>query len=143
MGVAFVGRAGELLDKVLASIGLDPNRDILVTNVVKCMPPDDRSPHAEEVHACLPYLDRQVQLQKPRIILLLGAIAHKYVSGMSEFSMEKQAGRIFTLSRYNLPAMVLYHTAFLLRDPRFKKTMWTHMKQLRRFLHEEAIIQIS
>jgi DNA polymerase len=135
-GKAFVGRAGELLDKILESIGLDSNHDVLIVNVVKCKPAIDRSPTASEAEACLPYLERQIELMRPRVILLLGAVALKWIDpGRGEFTMEAEAGRFFTLKRWpGVQLMVLYHPAFLLRDPRKKRVMWDHMKALRDFL---------
>jgi DNA polymerase len=135
-GLAFVGRAGELLDKILAAIGLDSDQDVLIANVTKCKPPIDRSPTAAEAEACLPYLERQIELVRPRVILLLGAVALKWIDPTrGEFTMEEEAGRFFTLKRFpGVQLMVLYHPAFLLRDPRKKKVMWEHMKSLREFL---------
>lgn len=142
-GFAFVGRAGELLDKIFAAIGMDTNKDLLITNVVKCMPPTDRSPQSGEVAACLPYLEKQIDLVKPKVVVLLGAVALKYVTGEygvpnsteKEFSMEEEAGKFFTIPRYaGTQFMVLYHPAFLLRDPSKKKIMWEHIQKLRDFL---------
>jgi DNA polymerase len=134
---AFVGRSGELLDKIMASIGLDTNRDMLIVNVVKCKAEIDRAPTATEADACLPYLRRQIELMRPRIILLLGAVALKYLvkSRGDEFSMEKEAGHFFTEPEFpGVQFMVLYHPAFLLRDPTKKAVMWEHVKKLRAFL---------
>ena len=75
LGQAFVGRSGELLDKIMASIGLDTNRDLLIVNVVKCKAEIDRGPSAQEVEACFPYLRRQIELMRPKVVLLLGAVA--------------------------------------------------------------------
>ncbi len=139
-GQAFVGRAGEMLDKILASIGLDSNRDVLIINVVKCKPAIDRSPTSAEAEACLPYLERQIELVRPRVVLLLGAVALKWIDpGRGDFTMEEEAGRFFTLNRYpGIQFMVLYHPAFLLRDPRKKSAMWEHMKSLRDYLRGES-----
>lgn len=136
-GIAFVGRAGEMLDKIFMAIGLDSNKDLLIVNVVKCLPPEDRAPLSPEVEACKPYLEKQIALVQPKVVLLLGAVAYKYVSGLSDFSMEEQAGHFFTLPNYpSIQFMVLYHPAFLLRDPRKKKEMWEHVKKLKTFLEE-------
>ncbi len=138
-GKAFVGRSGELLDKIMASIGLDTNRDMLIVNVVKCKAEIDRGPSAPEVEACLPYLRRQIELVKPKVILLLGAVVLKYLvkDRGDEFSMEKEAGKFFTVPEYpDIQFMVLYHPAFLMRDPTKKAVMWEHVKKLRTFLAE-------
>jgi uracil-DNA glycosylase len=142
-GLAFVGRSGELLDKIMASIGLDTNRDVLIGNVIKCKAEMDRGPTAGEVEACLPYLRRQIELMKPKVIVLLGAVALKYLvkDRGDEFSMEKEAGHLFTAPEYpGIQFMVLYHPAFLLRDPRKKADMWEHVKRLRAFLTEQGLL---
>ena len=136
-GMAFVGRSGELLDKIMASIDLDTNRDLLIVNVVKCKAEIDRAPTTHEVEACFPYLRRQIELMRPKVVLLLGAVALKYLvkDRGEEFSMEKEAGRFFTVGDHpGIQFMVLYHPAFLLRDPRKKAVMWEHVKRLRSFL---------
>ena len=141
MGQAFVGRSGELLDKIMASIGLGTNRDLLIVNVVKCRAEVDRAPTATEVEACFPYLRRQIELMRPKVILLLGAVALKYLvkDRGEEFSMEKEAGHFFAVAEYpDVQFMVLYHPAFLLRDPTKKAVMWEHVKKLRTFLAEHG-----
>lgn len=140
-GVAFVGRAGELLDRIMGAIGLDTNTDMLIANVVKCIPAVDRSPLSDEVKACRPFLDRQIELVAPRVVILLGAVALKHLfEEKKDFKMEEEAGRFFTLGRYpGIQFMVLYHPAFLLRDARKKKDMWEHVKSLRNFLRENGL----
>lgn len=141
MGQAFVGRSGELLDKIMASIGLDTNRDMLIVNVVKCRAEIDRAPTAQEAEACFPYLRRQIELMRPKVILLLGAVALKFLvkERGEEFSMEKEAGHFFTVPEYpDVQFMVLYHPAFLLRDPTKKAVMWEHVKKLRGILVERG-----
>ncbi len=135
-GKAFVGRAGQLLDKIMAAIGLETNKDMLIINVVKCRPPENRAPVAIEAQTCRPYLQRQLELVKPKIILLLGATALKHmIPEKKKFSMEQEAGNFFTDSHYpGIQFMVLYHPAYLLYDPRKKETMWQHVKKLRDFL---------
>lgn len=138
-GQAFVGRAGEMLDKIMASINLNSDEDLLIINVVKCLPPTDRSPLSPEVEACRPYLDKQIALVQPKVILLLGAVAYKYVSDSpQDFSMESEAGKFFTLPEYpDIQFMVLYHPAFLLRDPTKKKEMWEHVQKLKNYLNSQ------
>jgi uracil-DNA glycosylase family 4 len=139
-GQAFVGRSGELLDKILASIGVDANRDTLITNVVKCKGEVDRAPTSDEAAACLPFLDKQIALVKPRVVLLLGSVALKWVDpGRRDFKMEEEAGRFFTLERFpGVQLMVLYHPAFLLRDPSKKRDMWEHVQRLKAYLEEHV-----
>ncbi|NQU10683.1 uracil-DNA glycosylase [bacterium] len=140
-GRAFVGRSGELLDRIMASIGLDTDRDLVIANVVKCKAEVDRAPSAGEVEACQPYLQRQIDLVRPQVILLLGAVALQYLvkNRGEEFSMEQEAGRLFTVPEYpGAQFMVLYHPAFLLRDPTKKAVMWEHVKRLRVYLTEHG-----
>lgn len=141
-GKAFVGRAGQLFDQIMGAVGIDTNRDMLIVNVVKCRPPENRSPHGEEAAACLPFLKRQIDLVKPRIILLLGATALKYIDrNKTGFQMSEEAGKFFSLPDY--PAihfMVLYHPAALLYNARLKPAMWEHAKSLRRYLDQHALL---
>ena len=139
-GRAFVGRAGKLLDEIMRSVRLDTERDLLIANIVKCKPPANREPLKEEVNACLPYLRKQIELVRPRVILLLGAVALKHmIPGKTDFSMAEEAGRVFGVQEYpGINFMVLYHPAYLLYDPRKKKEMWEHVKGLERFLKESA-----
>ena len=140
LGQAFVGRSGELLDKILAPIDLVADRDTLITNVVKCKGELDRAPTSDEAAACLPFLDKQIEIVKPRVILLLGSVALKYIDPEHrEIKMEEEAGRFFTLKRYpGVQFMVLYHPAYLLRDPRKKRDMWEHVQHLKAFLTQQA-----
>ncbi len=139
-GRAFVGRAGKLLDEIMKAIRLDTERDLLIANIVKCKPPGNRAPLIEEVAACKPYLLRQIELVKPRIILLLGATALKYmIPGKVDFAMTEEAGTIFRGDEYpGISFMVLYHPAYLLYDPRKKKDMWEHVQALAAFLKESG-----
>lgn len=139
-GQAFVGRSGALLDKILDSIGLEANADTLITNIVKCKPDVDRAPTSDEATACLPFLEKQIELVRPRVVLLLGQVALKWMDpSRKEFKMEEEAGRFFTLSRFpDVQFMVLYHPAFLLRDPRKKRPTWEHVQRLREYLEEHT-----
>ena len=142
VGKPFVGRAGELLDKMLSAINIDSNRDALITNVVRCKPEVDRSPTREEVAACFPFLEKQIALVRPKVILIMGAVALKWVDPeRTDIKMEEEAGRFFTLPRFpGIQLMVMYNPAFLLRDPRKKKDSWEHLKTLRNYLHQEQIL---
>ena len=132
-GRAFVGKAGQLLDKILAAIGLDPDRDTLIVNVVKCRPPGNRAPHAEEAEACLPYLRRQIDLVRPEVIALLGATALRHFDpARKKVSMQQEAGRFFALPSFpGVDFVVLYHPAALLYDASLKPQMWRHVRLLR------------
>ncbi len=129
-GKAFVGRAGQLLDEIMAAVRLDTNRDMIIANVVKCRPPGNRQPQTEEARTCLPFLKKQIQLVRPDCILLLGAVAARYLFAEKKaITMNEEVGRFFNSAEYpGINFMLLYHPAFLLRDPRKKKDMWSHVK---------------
>ncbi len=139
-GKAFVGRAGQLLDELTKSLGFDTNQDSLIINVVKCRPPENRAPKPDEASTCLPFLKKQIEIVKPKIILLLGATALKHVvPEKKEFLMEQEAGNFFNHADYpQIKFMVLYHPAYILRDPRKKPIMLEHLK---RFIAEWKKIQ--
>jgi DNA polymerase len=136
VGKPFVGRAGDLLDKMLAAIGLDSNKDVLIANVTKCRPESDRSPSKTEVDACMPFLEKQIELIGPSVIVILGAVALKWFDpARSDIKMEDEAGKFFELPQFpGIQFVVLYNPAFLLRDPRKKQPTWEHLKALRSFL---------
>ncbi|MBI4388025.1 MAG: uracil-DNA glycosylase [Candidatus Omnitrophica bacterium] len=133
---AFVGRAGQLLDQMMQEAGMDSNRDALIANVVKCRPPENRAPKQEEVDQCFPFLKKQISLIAPEVIVLLGGTALKHlVHNKGEFSMEKEAGKAFTHPDYpGTQFFVLYHPAFILRDPRKKPVMATHLQILKELI---------
>jgi DNA polymerase len=132
-GRAFVGRSGRLLDQMMKDIGFDTEKDCLIVNVVKCRPPANRAPRPIEVAACFPFLKKQIELVKPRFILLLGATALKHVSpDRKGLSMESQVGNFFEHAEYpGIQFMTLYHPAYILRDPRKKPLMAAHLKRFR------------
>lgn len=141
-GQAFVGRAGRLLDKVLLSVGLDSNKDMLIINIVKCRPPNNRRPTLEEAKNCLPFLKKQLEFVKPRVILLLGktAIQHVIPNGKN-IVMKDHVGKFFQVPEFpDSKFILLYHPAFLLRDPRKVTDMLEHLKTLKLFLEDEKII---
>ena len=106
------------------------DQDALIANVVKCRPPDNRRPTKEEAATCLPYLIKQIMLINPRLILLLGATALKYLEPNKKTQpMAKRVGNFFELKEYpRARCFVVYHPAFILRDPRKKDLMRRHLK---------------
>jgi uracil-DNA glycosylase family 4 len=134
-GRAFVGRAGKLLDEIMAAVHLDTERDMLIANVVKCRPPENRTPQREEAASCLPYLRKQIDLVRPDCILLLGATAARHLFPDRKLgSMEEEVGKFFDGPEYpGIKFMLLYHPAYLLRDPRKKKDMGEHVKTFNRW----------
>jgi uracil-DNA glycosylase len=135
-GVAFVGRAGRLLDEMLAEVGIDANRDLLIANVVKSRPPQNRAPTAAEAAACLPYLRKQIELVKPKLILLLGATALKHLlPEKKSCAMKGEVGKVFTAPEFPGASLIcLYHPAYILRDPRKRPEMIAHLRQVRAWL---------
>lgn len=133
-GLAFVGRAGRLFDRIMAAIGIATNRDMLIANIVKCRPPENRAPTAREAETCLPYLEKQIALARPEIILLLGATSLRHLDpSRGTFSMAEEAGRFLSLPRFpDVRFMVLYHPAALLYNARLKPAMWDHVRALRK-----------
>jgi DNA polymerase len=129
-GKAFVGRSGKLLDEMLMELGFDTNKDSLIINVAKCRPPENRRPTEAEALACRPYLEKQLCLVRPKIILLLGATALKHMVGdKKKSSMAGAVGNFFTHPGFpGIRLMVLYHPAYILRDPRKKPRMTEHLQ---------------
>lgn len=140
-GKAFVGRAGKLLDEFLQEIGINSNEDALIINIVKCRPPGNRAPLAEEAHACSPFLARQLALVHPKLIVLLGATALKHLAkDKKEFEMHKEVGKFFNLPEYpGIQFFVIYHPAYLLYDPRKKEVFRSHLKDLGKFIQENQL----
>lgn len=132
LGLPFVGKAGELLTRILASIHLT-RADVYVCNILKCRPPQNRDPLPDEIATCKPYLVKQLQLIQPKIIVCLGRIAAQVLMETTE-SLTQLRGRWFTFD--NIKLMVTYHPAALLRNPGYKSSTWEDMKELRRHYDE-------
>ncbi|MGI5824622.1 MAG: uracil-DNA glycosylase [Bacillota bacterium] len=134
-GLPFVGPAGQLFDKMLASIGLDRSK-VYICNVVKCRPPYNRDPEEDEKTACLPLLRTQVALVKPKIIVCLGRISGQVVM-RSDFRITREHGVWEERKGYWLSAT--YHPAALLRDPAKKRESWEDLKKLKAKIEELGI----
>ena len=130
-GRAFVGRSGRLLDEMLQALSFDTERDALIANVVKCRPPANRAPLPAEAEICLPFLRKQIALVDPKWIVLLGATALKrLLPAKKGFSMKEEVGRFFEHPQYpGARLFVLFHPAYILRDPRKKPLMEQHLKK--------------
>ncbi len=131
-GRPFVGEAGQLLTKILAAIRLT-RADVYICNVVKHRPPGNRDPLPDEVSACMPYLKRQVELVRPRVILALGRLAAQTLLGTTS-SVGALRGRIHQYS--GVPVIVTYHPAALLRNELWKRPTWEDVKLARRVLDD-------
>ncbi|MCC2657426.1 MAG: uracil-DNA glycosylase [Panacagrimonas sp.] len=137
-GEPFVGRAGKLLDEMLAAIGRSRRENTFIANVVKCRPPGNRDPQADEAEACRPYLEQQVRLLKPRLIVALGKVAANRLLATSDQPLSKMRGPMHHYGPDRTPLFITYHPAYLLRSPREKAKSWEDLKKVWRFLQQEA-----
>jgi uracil-DNA glycosylase len=126
-GEPFVGAAGQLLDAMLRAIGLDRRSNVYIANVLKSRPPGNRDPRPEEIEACLPYLERQIALLEPRIMLAVGRIAAQTLLG-TDAPLGRLRGRVHAFGELNTPLVVTYHPAYLLRTPADKRKAWEDLK---------------
>lgn len=133
-GEPFVGPAGQLLNAMLQAIGI--RRDTAyIANILKCRPPNNRDPHNDEVAHCAQYLSAQVQLIAPRVILTVGRIAAQNLLGETT-PIGKMRGRRYTYADTEIPVIVTYHPAYLLRSPQEKSKAWQDLKLVRSLLEE-------
>ena len=126
-GIPFVGRAGQLLNKILEAAEI-PREAVLITNVVKCRPPQNRLPLPDEVRACRSYLEQQIQLVRPKIIVCLGSLATQTVID-PKARITKARGQWFV--RDGIRIMATFHPAALLRNPNYKRPTWEDFKMIR------------
>lgn len=136
LGRPFVGAAGQLLDKILNAINLDRNQ-VYIANIIKCRPPNNREPSADEVARCRPYLLRQIELIRPKLILALGRIAAQSLLNTTQ-TIGSLRGHIYEC--YHARLIPTYHPAALLRDASLKPATWEDVKLLRR-LYDEIQVQ--
>jgi DNA polymerase len=129
-GLAFVGRAGQLLTKIIEAMGFQRD-DVFIANVLKCRPPNNRNPEPDEVASCMPFLEEQIRLIGPRVIVTLGTFAAQAVLGTDE-PIGRLRGRWQTAKGTRV--MPTFHPAFLLRSPERKKDVWEDMKLVRDYL---------
>lgn len=132
-GEPFVGRAGKLLDEMLRAIGRSRRDNVFIANVVKCRPPGNRDPEADEVEACRPYLEQQIKLIKPKLIVGLGRIAAQRLLATDQ-PLSKLRGPLHSYGDTRTPLFITYHPAYLLRSPREKAKSWDDLKKVWRFL---------
>jgi uracil-DNA glycosylase len=126
-GEPFVGRAGKLLDKILAAIEFDRS-SVYIANILKCRPPQNRDPEQSEMDACMPYLERQIAMIQPAFICCLGRIAAQGLLG-TKTPLGKMRGQWF--DKFGARLMVTYHPAALLRFPDYKRDTWEDVQRLR------------
>jgi uracil-DNA glycosylase family 4 len=129
-GEPFVGRAGQLLNNMITAMGIK-REDVYIANVVKCRPPQNRTPEKDECDTCSPFLMRQIDVIKPKAIVALGAVAAKNLLAVND-SMANLRGRWYDFRDSKL--LVTYHPAYLLRDPRQKKEAWKDLQMAMKYL---------
>ena len=133
-GLPFVGRAGQLLDRMLLAIDIDP-REVYITNILKCRPPNNRDPKAEEVLACSRFLLAQINLIQPKVIFSVGRISAQNLL-RNQIPVGKLRGRQHALPGTDIPLLVTYHPAYLLRNPVEKGKVWQDLKALKLLLKQ-------
>lgn len=131
-GEPFVGRAGKLLTSMLKSINYT-REQVYITNIVKSRPPNNRDPTPEEVAACIPYLQQQIILIQPKLILVVGRIAAHHLLGINT-PIGQMRGQEYSYGENKIPVLVTYHPAYLLRSPREKRKAWHDMEKVKGFL---------
>ena len=131
-GEPFVGRAGQLLNAMLKAIGFTRNQ-VFIANILKCRPPGNRDPHQDEALHCEPFLQRQIDLIRPKAILAVGRVAAQNLL-KTDVAVGKLRGREHTIGEANTPVIVTYHPAYLLRSPEQKGKAWQDLQQAKRLL---------
>lgn len=134
-GQPFVGRAGQYLDKWLAAIGLSRDRNVYITNIVKCRPPGNRDPQPAESAACNPYLERQIDLVRPKAILAVGRISSSILTDRSD-GIGRLRGRTYTYR--GIPLIPTYHPSGVLRNDQWRRPVWEDLKRLKALLDEDG-----
>jgi DNA polymerase len=132
-GEPFVGRAGQLLDKILAAVELERGKGVYIANILKCRPPGNRDPQPEEVAECEPHLVKQIQLIRPKLILALGRIAAQTLL-RSKAPLSKLRGQEHDY--HGVPLIVTFHPAALLRNPQWKRPTWEDVQWMKQRLDE-------
>ena len=136
-GLPFVGRAGKMLDTALAAVNIDPLEDCYITNILKCIPPNNRKPTASESDACMPWLNKQIELLSPKIIVLAGSTATESFLGVKE-PISKIRGK--WIEKDNIKYMPIFHPSYLLRNPSKEKgkpkwLTWQDLKKIKKELN--------
>ena len=134
-GLPFVGKAGQLLDKIFASVGLSRENDVYICNTIKCRPPENRNPEIEEKEACREFLDAQIEILKPRIILICGGVALNSMLP-AEKGITSVRGKWFD-GPYGAKMMPIFHPSYLLRNDSREKgspkwLMWQDIQEIKR-----------
>ena len=133
-GRPFVGRAGQLLTKILQSIHL-PREEVYITNIIKCRPPQNRNPEPDEIKSCYPFLHHQIRVIRPQIICALGTFAAQTLLKTGA-KITTLRGRFYEFS--GIKVIPTYHPAYLLRNPERKREVWEDMKQISRWMTNDT-----
>ncbi|HLK71593.1 MAG TPA: uracil-DNA glycosylase [Steroidobacteraceae bacterium] len=136
-GEPFVGRAGQLLNSMLRALGRE-RQSVYIANILKCRPPGNRDPSAAEVASCLPYLQRQIELLSPRLVLVVGRIAAQSLLA-TDAPVGRLRGHLHRYGAQRIPLVVTYHPAYLLRSPGEKRRAWADLKAARAELARAAV----
>jgi uracil-DNA glycosylase len=140
-GEPFVGRAGLLLNEILRSVGLN-REDVFIANILKCRPPNNRDPNPQEVQLCTPYLEQQIALIKPKILVAVGRIAAHFLLHTDD-AMSKLRGKVLEYGAEHIPLVVTYHPAYLLRSPREKSKVYQDFLMIKKFLISQVNNEIG
>jgi uracil-DNA glycosylase family 4 len=132
-GRPFVGKAGQLLTKIIQSIHLE-REEVYITNIIKCRPPQNRNPEPDEIQSCHPFLQKQIQSIQPKMICALGTFAAQTLLS-TDAKITSLRGRVFELG--GIKVLPTYHPAYLLRNPERKREVWEDMKQISGWMAEE------
>ena len=133
-GIPFVGKAGHLLTKMINAMQFQRS-DVYIANIVKCRPPNNRNPEDEEAAACIPYLNRQIQLVAPKVIVLLGAVPFKYLLGKTGITKNRGKWEFYG----GIKVMPTFHPAYLLRTPSAKREVWEDLKKVMQVLGKTPV----
>lgn len=136
LGEPFVGRAGKLLDRMLFAIGRERTKNVYIANICKFRPPNNRDPTAQEVAADRPFLERQIELLHPRLIVAVGRVAAQNLLETTE-PLAQLRGRVHRYPGRDIPVLITYHPAYLLRSPQQKARAWADLKQVLRILDDQ------
>ena len=134
-GKPFVGRAGQLLDKMMAAIELTEEQ-FYITNVVNWRPPQNRNPKPDEIEICRPFLNRHIELVSPKYILIVGGVSLTALTGLTGIMKNRGQWQTLSIAGTDIPALPIYHPAFLLRQPALKKEAWRDLLDLREKLKQ-------
>jgi DNA polymerase len=133
-GRPFVGRAGELLTKMIENVLNIPRSSVYIANIVKCRPPNNRVPTAKEALTCKPYLQKQIEIIKPKLIVTLGSTAYNYLTNDTT-AISKVRGNLFDMKDYWV--LPTFHPSYLLRNPSAKKEAYLDMLKIKEFLQKD------